>query len=365
MNHVNLRNAALGIASRDKLSLTVDGGGLGSNIANIIMNSSPTANNLLIVGTSTPKLLTVLGALCYAQKCSLKHHDPDRVSTETGTAIDELHQLEAASPWCLRTARSQADSLLQNENINSYAALMDILERIERAGQENPLVPSDSMHIVVVDMMINRLDHSKFDLLLQEASRVLKREGVLHIVAMVADEPLQETQDIRFGTWEATNFPLEEYAAEIITRAGFHGITYNLAQDRPVRTVDGVEIRAVVLEAYKGKEGPCFDQGHAVVYRGPWSEVADDDGHRYRRGARTAVCEKTYKLLSRQPYRDSFIGIEPYVTVPLEQAPLFDCNTPSLRDPAVTKGRISVFDQAVTQKQFASGSSCSGEDGCC
>ncbi|NEK18983.1 hypothetical protein [Rhizobium leguminosarum] len=365
MNHVDLRKAALGIASRDRLSLAVEGGSLGANLANIIARSSPADGNFLLIGTSTPKLLSALWTICSAQKCALNHHDPDRSGPEIAFAPDGIRQLEAALPWCLRTARTQADSLLQNENIKSYSMLMEVLERINRAGQEKPLVQSESMDVVVVDMMINRLDHSKFELLLQEAFRVLKREGILHIVAMVADEPLEETEDLRFGTWQARQLPLEKNAAEIVAHVGFHGITYHLAQDRPVRTVHGVEIRAVVLEAYKGKQGTCYDQGHAVIYRGPWSEVADDDGHRYQRGARTAVCGKTYKLLTRQPYRDSFIGIEPYVTIPLEQAPVFDCNTPSLRDPAVSKGRVSVFDQDAAQKQSATNSSCCGEEGCC
>ena len=116
-----------------------------------------------------------------------------------------------------------------------------------------------------------------------------------------------------------------------------------------------VEIRALVLEAYKGKEGTCLDQGHAVVYRGPFSSVTDDDGHEYVRGERIAVCGKTFEILTRGPYGEHFQAIEPYWEVPADKAPLFDCSTPRLRDPTVTKGIVSV----------GSTDDCCGDEGCC
>jgi len=63
-------------------------------------------------------------------------------------------------------------------------------------------------------------------------------------------------------------------------------------QAEPWRTVEGIEFRSVTVAAYKGKEGACLDQKLAVVYRGPWKYVEDDDGHILRRGVRTAVCER-------------------------------------------------------------------------
>ena len=57
-------------------------------------------------------------------------------------------------------------------------------------------------------------------------------------------------------------------------------------RSEPYQTVEGIEFRAVTLTAYKGKEGPCIERNHAVIYRGPWKEVVDDDGHTLERGAR-------------------------------------------------------------------------------
>ena len=31
--------------------------------------------------------------------------------------------------------------------------------------------------------------------------------------------------------------------------------------------------------AYKGKQGPCLERNQALIYRGPFKKVEDDDGH--------------------------------------------------------------------------------------
>jgi hypothetical protein len=112
--------------------------------------------------------------------------------------------------------------------------------------------------------------------------------------------------------------------------------------------------------AYKGKEGPCFDHKQAVIYRGPFREVKDDDGHVLRRGARTAVCEKTFRILSREPYRSHVEPIEPRVPVVPEEAPPFPCAKGALvRDPRETKGA----DYRVTTEP--TGAVCAPGGGCC
>ncbi len=76
----------------------------------------------------------------------------------------------------------------------------------------------------------------------------------------------------------------------------------------------------------------------AVIYKGPWSEVADDDGHVFRRGVRTAVCAKTHALLTRAPYADQMIGIEPRVGVPEHGREPFTLGSQAIRHPRETKG---------------------------
>src|SRR5690606_6504245 len=102
--------------------------------------------------------------------------------------------------------------------------------------------------------------------------------------------------------------------------AGFYGMEIAKRAKAPWQTINGIEFRSVTLVAYKGKQGPCLERHQAVIYRGPFKQVEDDDGHVYSRGRRTAVCDKTFHLLNRKPYAGSFDHVEPLVEVPLDAA---------------------------------------------
>jgi arsenite methyltransferase len=118
----------------------------------------------------------------------------------------------------------------------------------------------------------------------------------------------------------------------------------------------------VTVAAYKGKEGPCWDQKHAVVYRGPFRQVEDDDGHVLKRGVRTAVCEKTYGIYSQDPYRSHLELVPPRVLVPLEEAPPFPCARGALtRHPKETKGES----YRVTTEARTCGTGENSKGGCC
>ena len=97
--------------------------------------------------------------------------------------------------------------------------------------------------------------------------------------------------------------------------------------------VDGIEFRSVTVVAYKGKQGPCFDHGQAVVFKGPWKAVLDDDEHVYERGVATAVCAKTFDLLAAAPYAGAFELLEPAEPVDPAAAPPFACAPPATLTP--------------------------------
>ena len=125
----------------------------------------------------------------------------------------------------------------------------------------------------------------------------------------------------------------------------------------PWQTVEGIEFRSLTIEAFKGKQGPCLERNQAVVYKGPFKEVLDDDGHRMERGRRYAVCDKTYNLYRKAPYAEQFDFIEPREPIPLEQAKPFDCSRTALRHPKETKGQNYT---ATTEA-----SNCCDGGGCC
>ena len=107
---------------------------------------------------------------------------------------------------------------------------------------------------------------------------------------------------------------------------------------QPWQTVEGIEFRSVTVQAFKGKQGACFERNQAVIYKGPFREVLDDDGHRMERGVRYAVCDKTYQLYKKAPYAQFFEFVDPLAEVPMENAAPFACERTTRRHPRETKG---------------------------
>ena len=124
---------------------------------------------------------------------------------------------------------------------------------------------------------------------------------------------------------------------EAFEEAGFYGIEILSRQEEPWAVVEGIEFRSVTLQAYKGKDGPCLDRKQAVIYNGPWKAVYDDDGHKLLRGQRMAVCDKTFNIYARDPYKDQFTLIPPAEPVPLDEAKPFSCHGAPIRSPRESK----------------------------
>ncbi len=128
------------------------------------------------------------------------------------------------------------------------------------------------------------------------------------------------------------------FVLEAFERAGFYGMETVKRDEKPWRVVEGIEFRSITVLAYKGKQGACFDRNQAMIYKGPWKKVIDDDGHVFERGARMAVCDKTFQIYNREPYKNDIIAVEPIENIALEDAKEFDCKRTAKRSPRETKG---------------------------
>lgn len=205
-----------------------------------------------------------------------------------------------------------------------------------------PLIASDSVDIIVSNCVLNLVKPAEKKTLFGEMYRALKRGGRAVISDIVCDEdptPAILNDPELWSGCIAGAFREDSFLA-MFEEAGFHGVEILERADTPWHTIDGIEFRSMTVRAYKGKEGPCLERKQAVVYRGPWKQVRDDDGHVYRRGERMAVCDKTFKLLTdpNGPYAGQFIGIESIEGIPLDEAQPFDCRAGATRHPRETKG---------------------------
>ncbi|ABA57430.1 hypothetical protein Noc_0918 [Nitrosococcus oceani ATCC 19707] len=50
-----------------------------------------------------------------------------------------------------------------------------------------------------------------------------------------------------------------------------------------------------------------------MIYKGPYTEVYDEEGYIFPRGKYIAVCGRTFCFLKMGPYKDDFIGISPAI----------------------------------------------------
>lgn len=244
--------------------------------------------------------------------------------------------------------------------VGAVADLLRLREFEERISHERPLIRDDSIDVIVSNCVLNLVRPEEKRELFSEMYRVLKRGGRIAISDIVSDEAVPDHLRADPELWSGcvSGAFQEEELLHAFEAAGFYGIRIEEMRAEPYQTIEGIEFRSITVTAYKGKEGPCIERNQAVIYRGPWKQVVDDDNHVLPRGARIAVCDKTYQIYSRSPYQDQFILVPPREEIPLEQAGLFDCARTARRHPRETKG----MDYKVTE---TSANFCGPGGACC
>ncbi|TWT87979.1 methyltransferase domain-containing protein [Stieleria varia] len=261
----------------------------------------------------------------------------------------------------LQIDRDRLDEYLKENPVSDESSLQAMEAFVTELRSTAPMIPTDSIDVVVSNCVLNLVDPTEKEKLFAEIYRVLRPGGRAVISDIVCDEPVPEhmQQDAELWSGCLSGAFLENEFIEAFQRAGFHGIEMPVLQAQPWQTVQGIEFRSATVIAYKGKDGPCFEHNEAVIYRGPFCSVTDELGHTFHRGVRTAVCRKTFHLLTKEPYSEFFIPVEPRVAIAPEEAEPFECSGGvELRSPRVTKGRD--YKQTVLGE-----SDCCDGGGCC
>jgi len=207
----------------------------------------------------------------------------------------------------------------------------------ETQRREQPLIADNSVDLVISNCVLNLVDDVQKQSLVHEIYRVVKPGGRIAISDIISDEAIPEHLKHDPELWSGCisgAFQEQEMLA-MFKNAGFQSLSYDKWVNEPWRVIENIEFRSVTLTAVKPEGQTCIDKGHAVIYRGPYSYVRDDDGHEFPRGERMAVCERTFKFCTEGPCRENFIGIIPAV----EKEPVNWCAPPNTRrSPAETKG---------------------------
>jgi ubiquinone/menaquinone biosynthesis C-methylase UbiE len=231
----------------------------------------------------------------------------------------------------------------------------------EEQRKSHPMVATASVDVVVSNCVLNLVRPEDKTVLFREMHRVLKKGGRVVISDIVSDEdvPAHLQADPELWSGCLSGAFREDHFLEAFEEAGFYGIRLVKRDEKPWQIIEGIEFRAVTVEAFKGKDGPCLERYQAVIYKGPWRRVIDDDGHTLHRGQRMAVCDKTFHIYQSEPYRNDVEPVEPYQDIPLAEAPPFDCRRDEARHPRETKG----LEYKVTQTTDAP--YCGPDGDCC
>ena len=244
--------------------------------------------------------------------------------------------------------RDSLGAYLAEHPVSDIQSLGDLKNETARLRKETPMVADESVDIVISNCVLNLVKNADKQTMFREIHRVLKRGGRCAISDIVCDEdvPAELQADPELWSGCISGSMREDRFLKAFEEAGLYGIEVVSYEAEPWAVVQGLEFRSMTVVAHKGKEGPCYDHGEAVIYNGPWKVVVDDDGHTLVRGERTAVCRKTFSIYGREPYADDLTPVSPLKEVAESEAPLFDCSSDGLRDPSETKVGVKRADKA-------------------
>ncbi len=235
----------------------------------------------------------------------------------------------------LRTDLDEIDAKLKQNpvtNADEFEALLDDI-----AKNNEPMIADNSVDLIVSNCVLNLVSDDKKKQLFAEMYRVLKPGGRIAVSDIVSDEisPEHLKKDGKLWSGCISGALQEKEFVDELALAGFHGMNIDKYEQAPWQIVEGIEYRSVTVLAYKGKEGVCIEKNQAVIYKGPWKSVCDDDGHTFTRGQRIAVCEKTFNLMQREPYSDQMVPVAPNIEVTTNEE--FPSCRSDIRDPQETK----------------------------
>lgn len=193
------------------------------------------------------------------------------------------------------------------------AGLQALEAQQETQRRDAPLIPDASIDLVISNCVLNLVGEGDRGSMIREIARVLKPCGRVAIADIVADAavPAELKRDPELWSGCISGAFQEKQFLDAFAAAGLAAVGYDKWQAEPWRVVAGIAFRSVTLVAAKPAPGRGRDHGHAVIYRGPFAEVCDDQGHSYPRGLRVPVAENRYRLLTQGAYGDAFIGIAP------------------------------------------------------
>jgi ubiquinone/menaquinone biosynthesis C-methylase UbiE len=202
------------------------------------------------------------------------------------------------------------DSELRKISLTGLNGFLEAERLAQKLREENPLIKSQSIDVVVSNCVLNLVEPSLKASLFREIFRVLKPGGRAVISDIVSAREIPEALQNNPELWSGciSGALTESGFIEAFEKAGLRGIQILKRDPQPWQVVEGIEFRSITVQAWKldGADTQC---GGEFVYAGPFKEVVDEDGNRFIRGQKQRVDERVASRLVMEPLNSHFIAV--------------------------------------------------------
>jgi hypothetical protein len=143
--------------------------------------------------------------------------------------------------------------------------------------------------------------------LLAEARRVLRPNGTIFAHVLTSNGATVERPSLPGPAALVERvLPLAD-VVQLLGDAGFVGVQLTKIGEQPCYTVESTELRETKVTAVVPTTSCCAEQPLQVIYKGPLSQMVDDQGNTYRRGVPTVVSAAAWEALRAVNVAEQFV----------------------------------------------------------
>jgi catechol 2,3-dioxygenase-like lactoylglutathione lyase family enzyme len=230
---------------------------------------------------------------CYSRQTKFRVTDPDRVLWEIYTLHEDIDHSGFDDP--------PAQVAPAPQNVWEHRLTDPWPERIPH--------PDRALDEVRLEGAFNcAVRADRLAALAAEVFRVLRPGGKVAVHALVGDRSFPGKLGLPGLASVVQHVPVETEPLGLLKKAGFGGLYYEKLGDIHCFNVNGVELREMRLVGWKsaGASWPST----TVIYKGPFEQVADDDGTVFVRNETTTIGWGQAGRLCLGPAGDQFTFVE-------------------------------------------------------
>jgi len=263
-------------------------------------------DRLVAAGLETQFIASV--ECCYSRQTKICTWDPDRTLWEIYVLEDDAPAAATTVPVSLLRRGGAARAAAANGR--APVILDHLLGAPFPAAGERP-ADGSADEVRLRGTFNAAMDVACEMAILEAALATLRPGGCLTLHMMVGDRPVARALPRMPGpAARVARVPVATDVLRSIESAGFVGLTCTRYSHSPVFRFDGVEMRELMLTAWKRDAEPGEEDGtRAVLYKGPFRSITDDDGVVYPRGQHVLVAPRTFVALRRSALAEHFVFV--------------------------------------------------------